>query len=143
MHRRPYLYGRVCQLLAVGRCFTPTTLPLKLTIIYSHCMLKMLLDTTNQSINLPDTLIEKCFGQNFVHVQHSQIIFMKNSQLCHFVSKKQIPMKIKWSVLWKLGAEIMIEKRHTLTTRAYLMWYSLSVTRRRTIFYSGHSGFLH
>lgn len=26
--------GRVCQLLAVGRCFTPTTPPLKLTIIY-------------------------------------------------------------------------------------------------------------
>jgi hypothetical protein len=30
---------------------------------------------------------------------------------------------------------------YTVTTRAYLMWYSLSFTRRRTIFYSGHSGF--
>jgi hypothetical protein len=28
------LYGRVCQLLAVDRCFTPTTPPVTLTIIY-------------------------------------------------------------------------------------------------------------
>jgi hypothetical protein len=46
-----------------------------------------MLNTTNQSINLPGTLIEKCFGQNFVHVELSQIIFMKNSQPNHFVSK--------------------------------------------------------
>jgi hypothetical protein len=46
-----------------------------------------MLNTTNQSINLPDALIEKYFGQNFVHVQLSQIIFMKNSQPRHFVSK--------------------------------------------------------
>jgi hypothetical protein len=48
-----------------------------------------MLNTTNQSINLPDALIEKCFGQNFVHVQLSQIIFMKNSQPRHFVSKNK------------------------------------------------------
>jgi hypothetical protein len=45
----------------------------------------------DQSINLPDALIEKCFGQNFVHVQLSQIIFMKNSQPRHFVSKNKSP----------------------------------------------------
>jgi hypothetical protein len=33
-----------------------------------------MLNTTNQSINLPDALIEKCFGQNAVHMQLSQII---------------------------------------------------------------------
>jgi hypothetical protein len=50
-----------------------------------------MLNTTNQSINLPDALIEKCFGQNFVHVQLSQIIFMKNSQPRQFVSKNKSP----------------------------------------------------
>jgi len=50
-----------------------------------------MLNTTNQSINLPDALIEKCFGQNFVHVQLSQFIFMKNSQPRHFVSKNKSP----------------------------------------------------
>ena len=59
--------------------------------IYSHCVLQMMLNTTNQSINLPDALIEKCFGQNFVHVQLSQIIFMKNSQPRHFISKNKSP----------------------------------------------------
>jgi hypothetical protein len=50
-----------------------------------------MLNTTNQSINLPDALIEKYFGQNFVHVQLSQIIFMKNSKPRHFVSKNKSP----------------------------------------------------
>jgi hypothetical protein len=50
-----------------------------------------MLNTTNQSINLPDALIEKYFGQNVVHMQLSQIIFMKNSQPRHFVSIKKYP----------------------------------------------------
>jgi hypothetical protein len=50
-----------------------------------------MLNTTNQSINLPDALIEKCFGQNAVHMQLSQIIFMKNSQPHHFVSINKSP----------------------------------------------------
>jgi len=50
-----------------------------------------MLNTTNQSINLPDTLIEKYFGQNLVHVQLSQIIFMENSQPRHFVLKNKSP----------------------------------------------------
>jgi hypothetical protein len=55
------------------------------------CVLKIMLNTTNQSINLPDALIEKYFGQNVVHMQLSQIIFMKNSQPRHFVSIKKYP----------------------------------------------------
>jgi hypothetical protein len=86
-------YGRVCQLLAVGRCFTPTTPPLKQTIIYIAIVCQKWCLTTNQSINLPDALIEKCVGENFVHVQLSQIIFMKNSQPRHFVSKNKSPWK--------------------------------------------------
>ena len=117
-----------------------------------------MLNTTNQSINLPDALIEKCFGQFLFMCNVVRLFSWKIHNHAILFQKNKSPMKIKWSVPWKLGAEIMIEKSHTLwrpvlilcdivchdretsytvTTRAYLMWYSLSVTRLRTIFYSG------
>jgi hypothetical protein len=47
-------------------------------------------------------------------MHHSSNLLEKKFTTTPFCFKKQIPMKIKWFVPWKLGAEIMIEKRHTL-----------------------------
>ena len=136
-------YGRVCQLLAVGRCFTPTTPPLKQTIIYIAIVCQKWCLTTNQSINLPDALIEKCVGQNLFmcnlvrlfswKIHNHAILFQKTNP---HENKMICPLKT-WS--WNYDRETS----YTMTISAYLMWYSLSVTRRRTIFYFGHSGFLH
>jgi hypothetical protein len=105
--------------------------------IYSHCVLKIMLNTTNQSINLPDALIEICFGQflfmcNLVRlfswtIHNHAMLFQKTNP---HENKLICPLKT-WS--WNHNRETS----YTVTTRAYLMWYSLSVTRRRTIFYSG------
>jgi hypothetical protein len=51
-----------------------------------------MLNTTNQSINQSARRFDrKMFWTIFVHVQLSQIIFMKNSQPRHFVSKNKSP----------------------------------------------------
>jgi hypothetical protein len=45
--------------------------------------------------SVADSMRELMAGfQNFVHVQLSQIMFMKNSQPRHFVSKNKSPRKL-------------------------------------------------
>jgi hypothetical protein len=50
-----------------------------------------MLNTTNQSINLPDALIEKCFGQNFVHVELKSDYFHEKFTTKPFCFKNKSP----------------------------------------------------
>jgi hypothetical protein len=91
------------------------------------CVLKIMLNTTNQSINLPDALIGKCFGQNADHMQLSQIIFMKNSQPHHFVCNDY--MYIWRSVLPVEEAEVPGVKNRPSTSNWQTISHKISTGR--------------